>query len=55
MVSIADMEFKLAPKIYQKLMEFNGNRVHFGYPEAKKSTWEALRKWVRNRYVSKDI
>ena len=55
MVSIADMDFKFSQSIYKQLMEFNGEKVHFGYPVAKNSAWKALRDWIHNRYVDEEI
>ena len=48
-VSYADMEFKLPPKILAKLYE-NVGQAHFGYAYPRPSVWQALENWVKSRY-----
>jgi cystathionine beta-lyase len=49
MVGMADMEFKLAPKVYEKLLAKLGT-PHFGYTWIKPSFSSTLEAWIRKRY-----
>lgn len=53
-VSYADMEFRLSPKILAKLNE-NIGQTPFGYSALKPSVWQALENWVRSRYYSEMV
>ena len=51
LVSMADMEFKFSPQLYQQMITYDQEQ-DFGYPFPTPKAYQNVEKWVHRRYVA---